>query len=194
MNRSRFQSIGFARPSSFDIGGESQIAALKAHGCSAVFNETNTLSSKHGKMLAYEDAVESLREGDELVIFRLDRLGRTQAEVVSNLQELQARGVHLKTLDGLVDTKALGEYGHTLINLLKEVLDLERSIMAEKNIERQKKRKTTGVNLGGRPRINSEKENLVVRLREEGSSYRSIRSQTGLSLSTIRRIILDNQA
>ena len=49
-------------------------------------------------------------------------------------------------------------------------------------------------NLGGRPKISPLKESLVMRLRNEGCSYRSIRTQTGIALSTIRRIILDGEA
>ena len=54
-------------------------------------------------------------------------------------------------------------------------------------------RKETGGNLGGRPKTNNEKEGLVLRLRNEGCSYRSIRKQTGLALSTIRRIIVEQE-
>ena len=50
-----------------------------------------------------------------------------------------------------------------------------------------------GNNLGGRPKISPLKESLVIRLRNEGYSYRSIRSQTGIALSTIRRVILEGE-
>ena len=56
-----------------------------------------------------------------------------------------------------------------------------------------RERKNIGLNLGGRPKISKIKETLVLRLRNEGYSYRTIRSQTGVALSTIRRIILDSE-
>ena len=59
---------------------------------------------------------------------------------------------------------------------------------------RRQHRRSTGGNLGGRPKTNQAKERLVLRLREEGCSYRSIREQTGLALSTIRRIIAEQEA
>ena len=62
--------------------------------------------------------------------------------------------------------------------------------MIERTQESITNRRETGGNLGGRPKTNNEKEGLVLRLREEGCSYRSIRKQTGLALSTIRRIIV----
>ncbi len=55
-------------------------------------------------------------------------------------------------------------------------------------------RRSAGGNLGGRPKTNEAKERLVLRLRDEGCSYRSIREQTGLALSTIRRIIAEQEA
>ena len=54
-------------------------------------------------------------------------------------------------------------------------------------------RRATGQSIGGRPKTNKAKEGLVLRLREEGCSYRSIREQTGLALSTIRRIIAEQE-
>ena len=67
-------------------------------------------------------------------------------------------------------------------------------MVIERTQESINHRKETGGNLGGRPKTNNEKESLVVRLRTEGCSYRSIRKQTGLALSTIRRIIVDQDA
>ena len=64
-------------------------------------------------------------------------------------------------------------------------------MVIERVQESIKNRRETGGNLGGRPKTNNEKENLVLRLRQEGCSYRLIRKQTGLALSTIRRIIVE---
>ena len=74
-----------------------------------------------------------------------------------------------------------------------ELENLEKDISDEKKREMLKNRKVIGLNLGGRPKISKIKESLVLRLRSEGYSYRTIRSQTGVALSTIRRIILDSQ-
>ena len=69
---------------------------------------------------------------------------------------------------------------------------LESLRLKEKELILQ--RRLNGNNLGGRPKISPLKESLVMRLRNEGCSYRSIRTQTGIALSTIRRIILDGEA
>ena len=92
-----------------------------------------------------------------------------------------------------------------LENLIKENLkdkalriyeldNLEDNYLLERKKENVIRRKLSGNNSGGRPKISPLKESLVLRLRNEGFSYRSIRTQTGISLSTIRRIILDGGA
>ena len=80
-----------------------------------------------------------------------------------------------------------------ILKVLLEFENLEKDISDEKRIEMLKNRKIIGVNLGGRPKISKLKETLVLRLRSEGYSYRTIRSQTGVALSTIRRIIIDSE-
>ena len=71
--------------------------------------------------------------------------------------------------------------------------DLEEKSLSERKKEKLLRRKLSGNNLGGRPKISPLKESLVIRLRNEGYSYRSIRSQTGIALSTIRRVILEGE-
>ena len=74
-----------------------------------------------------------------------------------------------------------------------ELDNLEDKSLGERKKEQLLRRKLSGNNLGGRPKISPLKESLVIRLRNEGYSYRSIRSQTGIALSTIRRIILEGE-
>ena len=74
-----------------------------------------------------------------------------------------------------------------------ELDNLEDKSLGERKKEQLLRRKLSGNNLGGRPKISPLKESLVIRLRNEGYSYRSIRSQTGIALSTIRRVILEGE-
>ncbi len=83
------------------------------------------------------------------------------------------------------------DFANVLIGFLLGLSELERSLIQERTLESVQHRRETGGNLGGRPKTNNEKQGLVIRLRNEGCSYRSIRKQTGLALSTIRRIIVD---
>lgn len=156
-----------------------------------VFQETVSTRTSEKNRPQLQAALSALVEGDELVVTKLDRLGRDQRSVINRLHDLQARGVHIRTLDNLVNTKALGKFAPVLIGLLTGLAEVERSLIRERTLESIQHRRETGGKLGGRPKTNLLKEKLVLRLREEGNSYRSIREQTGLALSTIRRIITE---
>jgi len=162
---------------------------LKADGCEEVFFEkvssTTTLDKRH----QLRACLSVLRKGDILVVSKLDRLGRSQVEVINRLNDLQQQGIHVRTLDGLIDTKALGKMGPLVVGLLTGLSEVERSLIQERSRESVEHRRRTGGNLGGRPKTSGKKETLVLRLRQEGESYRSIREQTGLALATITRIV-----
>ena len=82
----------------------------------------------------------------------------------------------------------------TIFDILLELENFEKNISIEKKRKILSNDLIVGKNIGGRPKISNLKEELVIRLRKEGFSYRSIRSQTGIALSTIRRIIIDYAA
>jgi DNA invertase Pin-like site-specific DNA recombinase len=188
------RSVGYARCSTTHQSTDAQVASLKEAGCVVVFEETISSKVKEKDRPQLQAALNALVEGDELVVSKLDRLGRTQVEVVNRLHQLQEQGIHVRTLDGLVNTKGLGKFAPVLIGLLSGLAEVERSLIQERTRESIAHRRATGGPVGGRPKTNQAKERLVLRLRDEGSSYRSIREQTGLALSTIRRIISEQEA
>ena len=104
---------------------------------------------------------------------------------------MQAEGINVITLDGLVNLEALGKFAPVLIGLLTGLNQVEREQIAERVQMSVAYRRKTGGDLGGRPKTSNKKEKLVVRLREEGESLRGIREQTGLAVATVRRIIAD---
>ena len=69
------------------------------------------------------------------MVTKLDRLGRTQVEVVSRLYDLQEQSIYVRTLDGLVNTKGLGKFAPILIGLLSGLAEVERSLIQERTIE-----------------------------------------------------------
>ena len=187
------KKIGYARVSSRTSGQttDAQVAALKEAGCDVVFEETISTRKKEKDRPQLQACLASLRMGDELVIAKLDRLGRTQREVINRLHELQAQQINVRTLDGLVNTAGMGQFAPVLIGLLTGIAEVERSLAYERTMESISFRRETNGNLGGRPKTAPKKEKLVLRLREEGESLRGIREQTGLAVATVRRIIAD---
>ena len=188
--RPEYKSVGYARQSSSkQISISAQVDELKKAGCVVVFQETVSITKK--KRPQFDAALGILEEGDEIVFTKLDRGFRNQRQCINTLHDLQERGIHIRTTDGIINTRALGKFAPIVIGLFMGIGEVERQMVIERTQESIDHRRETGGNLGGRPKTNNEKERLVLRLRNEGCSYRSIRKQTGLALSTIRRIILD---
>ena len=148
------RSVGYARCSTSSQKADAQVAALKGAGCAVVFEETISTRVKEKGRPQLQAALNAVMEGDELVVAKLDRLGRTQVEVVSRLHQLQQQGIHVRTLDGLVNTKGLGKFAPVLIGLLSGLAEVERSLIQERTLESIQHRRSTGGNLGGRPKTN----------------------------------------
>ncbi len=187
-----YKSIGYIRQSSNrKISINDQVEELKSAGCITVFQEVGDRGNK--ERLELDGIIGSLKEGDEIVFTQLDHGFKNQRNCINTLDALQKKGIHARTTDGKINTRALGKFAPSMIGLLSGLCEIERQKIIARTQESINYRKETGGNLGGRPKTNNEKESLVRRLRHEGCSYRSIRKQTGLALSTIRRIIIEQE-
>jgi len=182
--------IGYARAidSEFDYLNE-QIKSLRNEGCNLIFSEIISLDEEIKPEL--KKALNSLSKGDELIVTRLDRAFSNRNECIKTITKLLNNDIKLRTLSGFLSPKDCSEISFSIFNILYELDNLENECLGERKKEIVLQRRLNGNNLGGRPKISPLKESLVIRLRNEGYSYRSIRTQTGIALSTIRRIILD---
>ena len=182
--------IGYARVSTAAQDEAAQVKALTDAGCEQVFHERVSTMTPSEKREQLQAALSSLRSGDVLVVAKLDRLGRTQVEVINRLHDLQEQGIHVSTLDKLIDTEALGKMAPLVVGLLTGLAEVERSLIQERTRESIAYRRATGGKLGGRKRSYSEEQaELVRRLAGEGVSRRKIQAQTALSQGTIQRIM-----
>ncbi len=193
MNKPNYKSIGYALLGQRVQERDTQVADLKEEGCCLVFQERISPIIKNKERPVLVSALEELNAGDELVISKISYLGRSYFEVINRIKDLQQKGIHIRTLDGGIKTRDLGEFAPFIIGILSGLASVEQTLTREKKLERIQHRLETGKSIGGRPKTNKAKESLVLRLRDEGYSYRSIREQTGLALSTIRRIIVEKE-
>ena len=185
-------SVGYARA----IDGEvdylnKQINHLKKYGCKIIFSEIVSVNNDDKPQL--RKAFESLSRGDQFVVCKLDRAFKSKDECIKIINQLLDKGINLKTLSGNLETNMSNELLRSIFQVLLELENLEHNFLSEKKVETLQNRKIVAGNLGGRPKISPLKEDLVVRLRNDGFSYRSIRAQTGIALSTIRRILVENE-
>ena len=185
--------IGYARVSTTSQTTDPQVAALKEAGCSRVFAEKVSSRTPEHQRIQLQAALTVLEEGDELVLSKLDRIGRTMLEVVNRLHDLQSRGIHIRTLDGLLNTKALGKMAPLVIGLLTGLAEVERSLIQERTQESVEHRRRTGGNLGGRPGLPQVKKNNIIKLRDEGNSLRQIVVLTGVSLAAVQKVCKEHQ-
>ena len=185
--------IGYARVSTTSQTTDPQVASLKEAGCSRVFAEKVSSRTPEHQRIQLQAALTVLEDGDELVLSKLDRIGRTMLEVVNRLHDLQSRGIHVRTLDGLLSTKALGKMAPLVIGLLTGLAEVERSLIQERTQESVEHRRRTGGNLGGRPGLPQVKKNNIIKLRDEGNSLRQIVILTGVSLAAVQKVCKEHQ-
>ena len=186
------KAIGYARATHNEYEYlEEQIKILKEEGCSLVFSEFISLDEEIKPQL--NKAINSLSKGDQLIITQLDRAFKNKKECLITINKLFNKDIQLRTLTGFFAANESSNANSSIFKILYELDNLEDKSLGERKKEQLLRRKLSGNNLGGRPKISPLKESLVIRLRNEGYSYRSIRSQTGIALSTIRRVILEGE-
>ncbi len=186
------KAIGYARATNDEYEYlEEQIKILKEEGCSLVFSEFISLDEEIKPQL--NKAMNCLSRGDQFIITQLDRAFKNKKECLRTINKLIYKDVKLRTLNGFFAANESSNESSSIFKILYELDYLEDKSLSERKKEQLLRRKLSGNNLGGRPKISPLKESLVIRLRNEGYSYRSIRSQTGIALSTIRRVILEGE-
>ncbi len=187
--------IGYARVSTTRQDEAAQVAALEAAGCEAIYSERVSTRTPARDRAQLQAALTRLEPSDELVVAKLDRLGRTQVEVINRLHDLQQAGVHVRTLDGLINTAALGKMAPLVIGLLTGLAEVERELIRERTQESIEHRRITGGDLGGRRKsYKPEQVELAKLLADQGKSVREISRAVGLSKSVVGRILTSTHA
>ena len=187
---------GYARTSTQQqkMGLEDQIQKLNEAGCRTVFNERISSRKPASERPQLQSVLTVLEESDTLCLTRLDRLARTMQETICIMQDLQDRGVYVRTLDGLIDTEKMQMMAPLVVGLLAGLSNVERNLIAERQRESVEYRRRTNGNLGGRPMLDKVKVTNIKKLRREGNSLRKIVTLTGVSLSAVQRACKEEQA
>ena len=186
------KAVGYARAThnEFEYLNE-QIKHLKEEGCSVIFSELVSLDEEIKPQL--NKAINFLSKGDSFVMTQLDRAFKNKKECLVTIDKLINMDVKFRTLNGFFAANDSSKMNSSIFKILYELDNLDAKSLGERKKEELLRRKLSGNNLGGRPKISTLKESLVIRLRSEGYSYRSIRAQTGIALSTIRRVIIEGE-
>ena len=174
--------IGYARVSTIDQDLDIQLSRLKAEGCGIVRSEKVSGGSRVGRP-ELATVLDFLRPGDELVVTRLDRLGRDTRDVLNLIHECEERGASVTVLDPHVSTR--GEMGHVVITVLGMVAQMERRFIKERQRDGIERAKQSGVYKGGTPRLD---RTLIETMFREGRSPSGIARELGCSRMQMYRI------
>lgn len=177
--------IGYARVSTKDQNLNSQIDMLKSHGCDRIFSEK--VSGRKHKRTELDKCLDYMREGDTLVLTKLDRLGRTTKQLIELSQYLEEHGIDLEIIDMNINTKdAMGKMFFTMMSAFAE---LEANLLSERTKKGLASARSRG-RMGGRPKISKDKKETVMFLYETKKyTINEIISMTGVSKSTIYNIV-----
>jgi DNA invertase Pin-like site-specific DNA recombinase len=177
--------IGYARVSKAEQNLDMQVDALRASGCEKIFADKQSGASWERKEL--QAARSHLRQGDTLVVWKLDRLGRTVLQSVQFLNELHKAEVEFKSITENIDTTT--PMGKFYFHMAAALAELERDRLIERTNAGLKAAKARG-RLGGRRRaLSSEREEHALELLRGGRSQTEVAKLMGVNQSTISRVI-----
>lgn len=177
--------VGYARTSTADqiAGLESQVRDLQDHGCEKLFCEqVSSVDVAHREQLSA--LLDFVREGDILVVTKLDRLARSVSHLLSITELLTRKGVSLRILNMNLDTST--PTGNLMLTLLAGIGQWEREIMLERQREGICKAKAEGKYKGRPPSIDAEE---VKRLRSEGLGASAIAQRLGIARGSVYRVL-----
>jgi DNA invertase Pin-like site-specific DNA recombinase len=184
------EKVGYVRVSKVDQHPELQVKALEAVGCTRIFTDKITGITRDRPGLS--EALGYIREGDTLVVWKFDRIGRSTAHLCQLADDLEQRGIHLLSLTDGVDTST--SVGKMIFRMIAVIAEFERDLNHERTAAGLLAAKEQG-RVGGRPHaISPEKRTLLLALyaqkeRDPSITNAAICKQFHISESTLTRTI-----
>src|SRR3712207_158456 len=178
--------IGYARVSTTDQTLDLQLDALKKAGCIKIF--TDTASGAKAERKGLHEALTYVRENDVLVVWRLDRLGRSLRDLIDLISQLEKRRIGFKSLTENIDTTTSG--GKLIFHIFGALAEFERNLIRERTNAGLQAARSRGTK-GGRPKaLIGKKIEMARKLYEDkSSSIEEICKTLGVSRMTLWRYV-----
>jgi len=175
--------VGYARTSTLDqnYGMSSQIEELTKAGCEKIFDEQVSSVAKRPKL---ESVIEFVREGDVLIVAKLDRLARSITHLWSIIGKLEKKNVGLRILNIALDTGTAT--GKLMISMLAAVAEFEREMMLERQRDGIARALAAGKRFGRKP-IARDKTDEIAELKSSGLGMSEIARRLGISRASVYR-------
>jgi DNA invertase Pin-like site-specific DNA recombinase len=173
--------LGYARVSTTDQSLDLQKDALEAAGCQHIF--TDIASGAKAERKGLEEALQNCRPDDTLIVWKLDRLGRSLPHLVETVRDLVERGVGFKSLKENIDTTTSG--GKLIFHIFASLAEFERDIIRERTIAGLSAARARG-RKGGRPKgVDEKKKQAAISLKKDlERSVKEICELVGISRNT----------
>jgi DNA invertase Pin-like site-specific DNA recombinase len=179
-------TVGYARVSSAGQSLDVQLDKLKR--CEKIFQEKKSGAS--GKRPRLEACLEYVREGDTLVVTRLDRLARSTLHLCEIAARLEQKQVTLQVLDQSINTG--DATGRLLFNMLGAIAQFETEIRADRQMDGIEKAKERGVHFGREKRLTGEEIVEMQSKREQGVLIKTLMKDYGLSKASVYRYLSES--
>jgi DNA invertase Pin-like site-specific DNA recombinase len=183
--------VGYARISTTDQTLDLQHDALTKAGCSKIF--TDTASGAKAEREGLTEALSYVRAGDSLIVWRLDRLGRSLKDLIERITELNNRRIGFKSITESIDTTTSG--GKLIFHIFGALAEFERDIIRERTNAGLEAARSRGKK-GGRPRaLTPQKIQLARRLyADKSTSVSEICKMLGISRHTLQRYVKETES
>ena len=181
------QLVGYARVSTSEQKLDIQLDAFKKIGVDKIYSEKISGDSKNGRTELYK-CLDYMREGDSLVITKMDRLARSARDLYNIVYDLEEKGIALTVIDQGVDTRTAA--GRAFMGMLATFAEFETSIRRERQLEGIAKAKAAGKYKGRKPTARAKKPQMI-ELLNKGVSKPQIAKQLGLSIGSVYTLLKD---
>ncbi|MCE3398331.1 recombinase family protein [Staphylococcus aureus] len=179
--------IGYARVSTGLQNLNLQEDRLNQYGCEKIFSDH--ISGAKSKRPGLDRAIEFARSGDTIVVWRLDRLGRNMADLITLVNELNNRGVSFHSLEENITMDKSSSTGQLLFHLFAAFAEFERNLILERSSAGRIAARARG-RYGGRPeKLNKKDLKLLKTLYDNGTPIKTIAEQWQVSRTTIYRYL-----
>lgn len=185
------QKVGYARVSTVEQNLDPQLAALKAAGCETTFTDQGVSGAEFDRS-GLSATLKTLKAGDTLVVWRLDRLGRSLVDLVRLINHLGNRKVEFQSLTEAIDTSSSG--GRLLFHLLAAMAEFERSLISERTKAGMSAARARGSRIGRRPAMTAHQiADARIALEGEKIPIHTVAAQYSVHPRTLLRVLKQEQ-
>jgi DNA invertase Pin-like site-specific DNA recombinase len=178
--------VGYARVSS--TGQSLEIQLDKLSHCEKVFSEKKSATSTNGRT-ALKECLNYLREGDQLIITRLDRLARSVMDLTKIAHDLQQRKIDLVVIDQSIDT--LTPTGKLMFNMLGAIAEFETELRKERQADGILKALDNGVKFGAKSKLTEQQTLALKQDKHAGMTVKELMKKYQLSKASVYRMLSD---